>query len=553
MHFRSANREARTTVLIPLYSADPFIDQITDNLRKIPQSALVIISDQCQLDGALETLKAIHQNDRRIVFRSVDGPAGWRSHINSVIKNVQTEFFNILAQDDEIDPGYYEALEKALDANPKVGVAFGKVDAIGLNGNPERQRMASPGIPLGVRAPWREALDLDRDWNLGIPYRGLIRAKLLSLVPVTPGDNYADQIWIFSLALISHLIEVPQAIYVKRYHSRNTHTQWRQLTGAERKVALMREVQLRLGNNHPALRELSLPRWHPRVWHQYVCKKSLKKYLRKVIPNFLKPILKRIYYFPGDILYRFKNRDSMVPPKSMIFVGDSNFEDTGQEYIGYFIELANIQPNNRILDVGCGIGRMAIPLTSYLSKEGEYWGFDVVTRGIEWCQKRISSKFSNFHFHLIDVYNKHYNPNGKIRAKDFQFPYGNGFFDFVFLTSVFTHMLPTDLENYLNEISRVLKTGGKCLITFFVLNEEAENLVYLGHSTLDFRHKIEGCSTINKKDPEAAIAYNEESVKRLFEKYGLKIIHPIHYGSWCKRNNFLSYQDIIVAAKENWN
>ena len=93
-----------------------------------------------------------------------------------------------------------EALEKALDANPKVGVAFGKVDVIGMNGNPERKRMASPGIPLGVRAPWREALDLDRDCNLGIPYRGLIRTKLLSPVPVTPGDNYADQIWIFFAA-----------------------------------------------------------------------------------------------------------------------------------------------------------------------------------------------------------------------------------------------------------------------------------------------------------------------------------------------------------------
>jgi len=279
----------------------------------------------------------------------------------------------------------------------------------------------------------------------------------------------------------------------------------------------------------------------------------MKKHLVRVIPNFMKPAVRRIYYFPSDIIYLFKDRNSMVPPKSMIFIGDSDFEKVGQNYKRHFIELANLQPNNRVLDVGCGIGRMAIPLTDYLSPEGEYWGFDIVKKGVEWCQTRISPKFSNFHFLHSDVYNKHYNPHGKVRAQDFQFPYDDEFFDFVFLTSVFTHMLPTDLENYLSEISRVLKTGSKCLITFFILNKESENLIRLGRSAYEFRHKIEGCLTTNKKDPEALIAYKEESVKRLFDKYGLKIIQPIHYGSWCKRDKFRALQDIIVAEKENLN
>ncbi len=279
----------------------------------------------------------------------------------------------------------------------------------------------------------------------------------------------------------------------------------------------------------------------------------MNKGLVRIIPNFIKPTLKRIYHFPGDIIHRLKYPDSMVPPKSMIFIGSGDFEKIGQDFKCYFIELANLQPNNRILDVGCGIGRMAIPLTDYLSPEGEYWGFDIDKKGIEWCQSRISSKFSNFHFQYSDVYNKHYNPHSRVRAQDFQFPYDDDFFDLIFLISVFTHMLPLDMGNYLSEISRVLKTGGKCLITFFILNEESENLVHLGRSALNFSHKIEGCLTTNKKDSESAIAYNEESVKRLFEKHKLKIIQPIHYGSWCKRDNFLSYQDIIVAVKENSN
>jgi ubiquinone/menaquinone biosynthesis C-methylase UbiE len=275
----------------------------------------------------------------------------------------------------------------------------------------------------------------------------------------------------------------------------------------------------------------------------------MKKHLIRLIPNSIKPMVRKLYYFPMDVIERLRGVNSMIPPRSMIFVGNGNFKKTGRIWKKYFIELGNLQPTDRVLDVGCGIGRMAIPLTNYLSKDGEYWGFDIVKQGIDWCQSRISSKFSNFHFQHSDVYNQHYNPNGKVAAESFQFPFENEFFDLVFLTSVFTHMVQPDVENYLSEISRVLKTKGKCLITFFILNEDSIKQIRLGHSTLDFRYTVNNCLTINEEEPELAIAYEEEIVVRLFNKYGLKITQPIHYGNWCKRDRFLTYQDLIVATK----
>jgi len=52
----------------------------------------------------------------------------------------------------------------------------------------------------------------------------------------------------------------------------------------------------------------------------------------------------------------------------MTFIGDGDFEQAGQVFKNYFIELADLRPSDKVLDVGCEIGRMAIPLTSYLSK-----------------------------------------------------------------------------------------------------------------------------------------------------------------------------------------
>ena len=275
----------------------------------------------------------------------------------------------------------------------------------------------------------------------------------------------------------------------------------------------------------------------------------MKRRLVRLIPNSFKPILKKVYYFPIEFFHRLKGTDNMIPPKSMIFVGDGDFEEIGEEFKNYFIELAGLRPTDRVLDVGCGIGRMAIPLTKYLSMEGEYWGFDIVKKGIEWCQNHISHKFTNFHFQHSDVYNKHYHPNGKIPAKNFRFPFDNESFDFVFLTSVFTHMLPLDMENYLSEISRVLRVGGKCLMSFYISNEESENLVRSGRDSMGFKHTIDDYLTTNKNSPEAAICYKEEFIINLCNRHELKIDQPIHYGSWCKRDSFLSWQDLIIATK----
>jgi SAM-dependent methyltransferase len=244
-----------------------------------------------------------------------------------------------------------------------------------------------------------------------------------------------------------------------------------------------------------------------------------------------------------------RSAGGLVPPESMIFVGNGDFEATGNEFLGYFVSLGGLATSSHVLDAGCGIGRMAVPLTKYLSSGSEYHGFDIVKTGIDWCVENISSRFANFHFTHADVYNKNYNPEGKTLAQDFRFPYEDGAFDFVFLTSVFTHMLPAAVDNYMSEISRVLKPGGTCLITFFLLNEESLRLVKAGKSTLDFKREIEGCLSISRHNPESAIAYKEDVVRALFKAKGLAIAEPIRYGSWCERAHALSYQDIVIAKK----
>jgi SAM-dependent methyltransferase len=261
-------------------------------------------------------------------------------------------------------------------------------------------------------------------------------------------------------------------------------------------------------------------------------------------------LLRKMIYIPSDVIdFCTGNRDPLTPPNHKSFVYGCDFKTSGENFMSYFKDIVKLSPNAFVLDIGCGIGRSAVPLTKHLSQQGEYQGFDIIKEGINWCTSNISTKYPNFHFQLADIHNRSYHPEGKHNASSYTFPFPDNYFDFAFSVSVFTHLVTADTENYFTQISRTLKPGGKCLNTFFILNDETKKLIANNKSTLDFSYECEGYTTISKSEPEKAIAYNESYLRNLHEKNGFKILEPIHFGSWSGKSDFLSGQDIIVAQK----
>ena len=124
-----------------------------------------------------------------------------------------------------------------------------------------------------------------------------------------------------------------------------------------------------------------------------------------------------------------------LPPNWLRDVGLGDFEKTGQDFLRYFIELASLQPKEVVLDIGCGPGRMTLPLIGYL-REGSYFGIDVNARAIRWCRRNISSRAPGFTFYHADIFNQRYNPSGKLGASEYVFPFDDDSLDFIFLTSV---------------------------------------------------------------------------------------------------------------------
>jgi SAM-dependent methyltransferase len=267
-------------------------------------------------------------------------------------------------------------------------------------------------------------------------------------------------------------------------------------------------------------------------------------------PPALRKVWQKLQY-PYYALKGLWPRPEGVPPLNLMFDGPRSYRgfiENGKEFMRYCVELARLRPDETMLDVGSGIGRKTLPLVTFLNKDGSYVGMDIVKSGVDWCREHYK-KYPNFEFRQIDVRNEHYNPNGTYAASEYKFPFPSDRFDFVVLNSVFTHMMAQEVENYVSEIARVLKNGGRCLISFFLLNDESLRMIDQHRSVFDLRYEFGPARAISKDMPEIAVGYDERFVVDLFNRHQLEIAPQIHYGSWSGRNDYLSFQDLLVAWK----
>ena len=242
-------------------------------------------------------------------------------------------------------------------------------------------------------------------------------------------------------------------------------------------------------------------------------------------------------------------RDELTPPRRLAdYVGDSDFCATGDEFLGYFRDLAELRAGDRVLDIGCGIGRMARVLVPVLHPPGSYDGFDIVPAGIAWCQAHYRDTPVPFRFQHADLHNAVYNPSGRASAQNHRFPYGQGSFDLVLATSVFTHLLTDAADHYLAEATRVLAPRGRLFTTWFLLSGEPEREP---PAPFRFQDTTRTAAVADPAAPEAAVAYPESWLRERLSTHGLQL-GAIQRGSWRggpDAGQGASHQDIAIAYR----
>lgn len=139
----------------------------------------------------------------------------------------------------------------------------------------------------------------------------------------------------------------------------------------------------------------------------------------------------------------------------------------------------------RVLEIGCGIGRLAKPLSARVERVvGVDLSEEMIRRGREYCADR-----PNVELHRTD------GALGFLEA---------GSFDFVFSHIVFQHVpRKAYVERYLREAHRLLKPGG-------ILRVQVD-----GRSRQFFRRWV--------ADSWSGVVFSERDLKRRLERVGLRV------------------------------
>ena len=150
------------------------------------------------------------------------------------------------------------------------------------------------------------------------------------------------------------------------------------------------------------------------------------------------------------------------------FRDDEHFLASAQAEAERLVERSGLTASSRVLDVGCGVGRLAIGVIGRIGAIRAYRGVDIDKEAIRWCQCHITLEHPAFQFFHVNVKHPRYNPRGKEIDTRLVLPFNDGEFDVVYLYSVFSHMLPRGIRAYLTEFQRLLSPSGKVFLTAFV-------------------------------------------------------------------------------------
>jgi ubiquinone/menaquinone biosynthesis C-methylase UbiE len=255
-----------------------------------------------------------------------------------------------------------------------------------------------------------------------------------------------------------------------------------------------------------------------------------------------------------DTYFKYMGFDIPVDLLNMTGGGIESFEGISKGHIDYLKKQVGINPSSNILEIGCGIGRDAIPLTQIINSDGSYLGIDIIGRSIAWCSDNISTQFPNFKFAHFDVEDQLHNPEGTKKQINIPVPLDNNSVDLIILWSVVTHLFEEDILHYFQEFARVLKPNGIVVVTCFVVDEkilESAKKVNLTQHNLRFEHSYgDGCFINDINVPAGAVAYTFEKISDIVSKAGLKLDRPLLTGQWWGNNNGEGYgQDVLILRR----
>jgi ubiquinone/menaquinone biosynthesis C-methylase UbiE len=155
-----------------------------------------------------------------------------------------------------------------------------------------------------------------------------------------------------------------------------------------------------------------------------------------------------------NALFKANNPNVILPPDYLMYESfQMNYKkyyidsvETANSLVSYFKKHTELK-HKKILDWGCGPGRVIRHLPKIIGNDCEYYGTDYNKKTIDWCQRHLKEVIFN------------------LNTLDAKLPYSDNYFDVIYGISIFTHLSEQLHYDWFNELIRILKPNGILYLT----------------------------------------------------------------------------------------
>ena len=155
-----------------------------------------------------------------------------------------------------------------------------------------------------------------------------------------------------------------------------------------------------------------------------------------------------------NLQFSILNPDVKLPPDYLMYesfrLDYEKYYFGGREVAEWLVSIFSqhsVASDARLLDWGCGPGRIVRHLPELMGQGCEIFGTDYNSESIRWCKENLG--------------NIRFNCNGLEAV----LPYQDNYFDIIYGISVLTHLSEERHFEWKNELYRILKPGGIMILT----------------------------------------------------------------------------------------
>jgi len=209
------------TVAVPVYNGGRFLEPTLESLVSQTFGDFeLIISDNASDDETEAVSREFVRRDPRVRYHRQPRNVGLSANYNDLFRMARGRLFKWAPADDLCLPDFLARCVEALESRRDVVLAYPRARFIDGEGRP--LEVEDPGWNLVSDDPAERLRYVIRSGHLVNSILGVIRSEDLSktrLLPRYPGGDYR---LLGELCLRGKFVELPEALFVRRFHERSS-------------------------------------------------------------------------------------------------------------------------------------------------------------------------------------------------------------------------------------------------------------------------------------------------------------------------------------------